>query len=71
MLVTHSNRCVYVHCVTEWAVCLSTGPELGNGHMGGLLNNASLKGDALAQQSVTEGLLGVWTTGCTLYKCCS
>lgn len=37
-------------------MCLPTGPELRNGHMGGFLNQRKLKGDALAQQS-TESLL--------------
>lgn len=46
----------YVHFVNEWGLCLPTGPELRNGHMGGFLNQRKLKGDALAQQS-TESLL--------------
>lgn len=36
--------CIDVHFANEWAVCLPTGPELGNGLMGGFLTQRELKG---------------------------
>ncbi len=42
-------------------MCLPTGPEIGNGLMGGLLTQRKLKGHEVARQSVTEGMLGVLT----------
>lgn len=58
MCFSHIQTYMLMYILLMDGLCvLPTGPELGNGHMGGLLTQRKLKGDALAQQSVTEGLV--------------
>ena len=54
-------------CFTnEVVMCVFTGPELGDGPVGGLLTQHKLKCDALS--TITEDLLGIWTEGCSWLK---